>query len=130
MAYPWSHQEEAEQVGELLSYHHAKPKARYLVKFQDGETYVCVYDTDFESENSGELDIEMDDPRYDEFYQVVLRITEVVKSGPRPYNEYLSLDYRDFPALIKDADTGAIVYPAERNAADAEAAQGEVPQGE
>ncbi|NBO46386.1 MAG: hypothetical protein EBU85_05160 [Actinobacteria bacterium] len=129
MAFPWFHEEESKQVGELLDYHHAKPKARYLVQFSDGEAYVCVFDTAFESDNSGELEIEMDNPLYDEFFQVVLRITEILKPGPRQYNGFLSLDYRDFPTLINDADTGGTVYPAEANAADAGGVQGETSPG-
>jgi len=107
----WYHPEEEHEIGEILGYQHAHPDARYLVKFADGESYICVYDTAFESENSGELDIEMDDPLYDEFYMVGLQITEILQDGTRRYDKSLALDYRDFPTLIEDADTGTIIYP-------------------
>jgi len=107
----WYHPEEEHEVGVILSYQDEHPDARYLVKFVDGESYICTYDTAYESENSGELDIEMDDPRYDEFFRVELEIIETLKDGTRRYNEWLGLDYRDFPALIEDADTGAMIYP-------------------
>ena len=108
----WYHTEEEHQVGAVERYHGDHPRARYLVEFADGECYLCAYDMSFESENGCDLDIEPDDPRYDEFYQAVLRILETVKDGSRRYNEWLSIDYRDFPASIKDADTGTVVYPA------------------
>lgn len=108
----WFHPVEEGQVGAILGYHDEHPDARYLVEFADGESYVCKYFTSFDSENGGEFDIEMDDPRYDEFYVVSLDIIQIVSDGPRRYNDTLSLDYRDFPATITDADTGAVVYPA------------------
>lgn len=43
--------------------HHGEhPGTRYLIEFPGGESYICRYSTSYESENSGELDIEMDDP--------------------------------------------------------------------
>ena len=105
----WFHPEEAQQIGALMGYQHAHEDASYKVRFSDGESYICVYDTAFESENSGELDIEMDDPRYDEFYMVGLQITDILQDGTRRYDKSLALDYRDFPTLIEDADT--IIYP-------------------
>lgn len=110
----WFHEEEADQLGPLMVYQSAHPHARYLVEFADGESYACTYDTDYESENSGDLNIEMDDPRYDEFYQVAMDIIQTIENGPRRYHDALTLDYRDFPALIKDADTGAVIYPSEQ----------------
>ncbi|MGB7964111.1 MAG: hypothetical protein WCF12_14305 [Propionicimonas sp.] len=113
------HPEEEHQYGVVIDYKHAHPDARYLVEFGDGEAYKCAYADAYESENGGELDIEMDDPRYDEFHQVVFEVTEVVQRGRRPYNEWLSLDYRDWPAKITDVDTGTVVYPASWGAASA-----------
>ena len=111
MTMSWYHPEEEHQVGEILGYQDAHPDTRYLVKFADGESYICDYETSYDSENSGELDIEMEDPRYDEFFVVTLLITEILQDGTHRYNEWLSLDYRDFPALVEDADTGTIIYP-------------------
>lgn len=108
----WFHPEEAHQVGAVLRYERSHPGARYSVKFPDGESYVCCYDTDYESENSGDLDIEMDDPRYDEFYQIAMEIVETIQTGDRRYQDGLTLDYRDWPVLIKDLDSGTVVYPA------------------
>lgn len=55
----------------------------------------------------------MDDPRYDEFYQIAMEVLGTVKSGTRGYQTGLTLDYRDWPAFIKDFDSGTVVYPAE-----------------
>lgn len=54
----------------------------------------------------------MDDPRYDEFYQIAMTIAETIRDGGRRYQDGLTLDYRDWPALIKDVDRDAVVYPA------------------
>lgn len=58
----------------------------YKVEFVDGESYVCEFDASYDSDNSGELDIEMDDPQYDEFHQIVFEIVETVCDGHRRYN--------------------------------------------
>ena len=58
------------------------------------------------------MDIEMDDPRYDEFYQIAVDIVETIQAGGRRYHDGLTLDYRDWPTLIKDVDKDIVVYPA------------------
>ncbi len=105
------HPEEELQFGVLEQYEDKHPGTRYLVEFPDGESYVCRYFTSYESENGGELDLEMDDPRYDEFYQIAMKIVEMIRSGERRYQDVFTLDYRDWPTLIKDLDRGAVVYP-------------------
>ena len=55
----------------------------------------------------------MDDLRYDEFYQVAMNIVETIRTGARRHHEGFTLDYRDWPALIKDLDRGTTVYPNE-----------------
>lgn len=108
----WFHPEEEAQVGSVLQYEDDHAETKYLIEFADGESYVCEYFTSYESENGGEMDIGMDDPRYDEFYVISLDIIEVVADGPRRYNDTLSLDYRDFPARVTDVETRVVVYPA------------------
>ncbi len=109
----WFHQEEATQVGVLMGYEHEHSGTRYLVEFADGTTYVCVFDASYESENTGELDIEMDDPLYDEFYQVAMEVVETVRGDGRGPVDGLTLDYRDFPSRITDIDPGTVVYSAD-----------------
>ena len=113
---PNFHAEETAQVWALERYARAHPEAKYLVVFADGESYVCLFDTAYDSDNAGEFDIEMDHPMYDEFHQVSLEIIETVESGLRPYDEWLNLDYRDFPARIADVDAGTVVYPPDEGA--------------
>lgn len=108
----WFHPEEEGQIGTVLGYEHERPGTRYFVEFPDGESYVVIYFTSYESENSGDLDIEMDDPRYDEFHQVAMDIVQTIENGSRRCQNALTLDYRDFPSLIKDVDAGVVVYPA------------------
>jgi len=106
------HAEEEHQVWALEAYDTDHPGTRYLVEFSDGEAYICRFDTAYDSENSGELDIDEENPLYDEFHQVSMEIIEVRSRGLRPYDEWLNLDYRDWPARITDTDRGAVVYPA------------------
>ena len=108
------HRQEEFQFGVLYKYDDEHPGTRYLIEFPNGESYICRYFTSYESENSGDLDIEMDDPRYDEFYQIAMDIVETIQTGGRRYQEGLTLDYRDWPALIKDVDKDIVVYPAVR----------------
>ena len=108
------HPEEELQVAVLERYAHEHPETRFLVKFQDGETYLCEYEASWESENTADLDIEMDDPLYDQFYQVGFHVLEKVEPGTRGYVEggYFAVDYRDFPAKVTDMDTNTVVYAA------------------
>lgn len=112
VAMTYFHPEEEFQFGVLEEYDDNHPGIRYLVEFPDGESYVCRSFALYESENGGELDIEMDDPRYDEFYQIAMDIVETIETGGRRYHDGLTLDYRDWPALIKDVDRDAVVYRA------------------
>ncbi|WP_297004223.1 hypothetical protein [uncultured Corynebacterium sp.] len=47
----------------------------------------------------------------DEFYQIVFELPDHTGPGRRRYNEYLSIDYRDFPVRITDIDRNVVVYP-------------------
>lgn len=105
------HPEEEHQVCALEAYDSDHPGTRYLVEFPDGEAYICRLDTAYDSEHTGELDIDEDKPLYDEFHQVSLEIIKVKSRGLRSFDEWLNLDYRDWPACITDADRGAVVYP-------------------
>jgi hypothetical protein len=57
------HPEEESQFGVLSVYDDEHPGTRYLIEFPDGESYICRYFTDYESENSGDLDIDADEGR-------------------------------------------------------------------
>ncbi len=95
----WFNTIEEHQVGAIFGYQDER-RARYLVKFVDGESYVYVYFSAWDSANSGERDIDLEDPRYDESFQMGQKIVETVQTGSRRYDDGLSLDCRDFPARI------------------------------
>ncbi|MDY5126643.1 hypothetical protein ACRQF6_07495 [Actinotignum sp. GS-2025f] len=105
------HPEEDCQFGLVWDYDNQHPNAVYKISFSNGECYRAVYDTAYESDNCGELDIEMDDPQYDEFSVIDFEILEIVHDGPHRYSQYLSVDYRDFPEKIIDITNDTVVYP-------------------
>lgn len=61
-------------------------------------------------DNAGELGIEMDDPLYDEFHQVVIRVISEVNGSLRVVNGFVTIDYRDFPVRITECSTGQIIH--------------------
>ena len=105
------HPEEEFQVWVLYGYERSHPGTRYRIEFADSESYVCHFGAAYDSENGGELDIQDDNPLYDEFAQAAMEIIESIRGGLRRYDDALMLDYRDWPATIKNVDTGAVVYP-------------------
>lgn len=111
MTYSYFHPEEEFQVWVLEEYADEHPGTRYCVEFNDGESYICQFFAAFDSENSGELEIDTDDPRYDEFHVVTYSIRDTIQSGRRRYADNLSVDYRDFPTKVTDLGTGTVVYP-------------------
>ena len=52
-AMTYFHPQEEFQFQALYDYDEEHPGTRYLVEFPDGESYICRYCTDYESENSG-----------------------------------------------------------------------------
>lgn len=104
------HPEEEFQVWAVEGYEESHPGTRYLVEFADAESYICRFDTAYDSENGGELDIEEDNPLFDEFHQISLEILEVRHPGLRPYDQWLNLDYRDWPIRITDVGTSTVVF--------------------
>lgn len=64
-----------------------------------------------QQKSGGDLDIEDDNPLYSELAQTAMEIVESIHGGLRRYDNALMLDYRDWPATIKNVDTGAVLYP-------------------
>ena len=83
-----------------------------LAEIVNEETGIDAASVQSDKSFTGDLDIEMDDPRYDEFHQIWFTVTETLKPGPRGSDTALTVDYRDFPASIIDADTGTVIYLA------------------
>lgn len=105
------HPEEQHQVWSLYSYERDNPGTRYLITFPDGESYECLFDALYDSENGADLDIGEDNPLFDEFTQAALNIINIIHDGLRRVGDSLCLDYRDWPARINDIDTGRPVFP-------------------
>lgn len=107
------HPEEEFQVSALERHAFANPDVRNLVEFADGRELPMRIRSVWESENTGDLDIKMDDPLYDEFHQVGLHALEVVQAGPQDFtkDEYVAIDYRDFPAKVTDVAIRTVVCP-------------------
>lgn len=106
------HEEEGTTIVPTEIYTDTHPGVELLIEFASGEAYIGTFFTAYDTDNSGELDIEDDDPRYDEFFQIVFAIERIVKDGPHRYDKYLTLDYRDYPAKITDITNNVVVYPA------------------
>lgn len=109
----WYHPEiEEDTIGVIMDYTDEHWDEKLKIEFANGESYIATFFAAYESENSGELDIDEDDPRYDQFYVVSFTITDVLQDGARRYKDALPIDYRDFPTRITNADTGHIIYEA------------------
>ena len=107
----WYHPEiEEHTIGAVMDYTDKHRDEILKIEFADGESYIATFFAAYESENTGELDIDESDARYDQFYVVSFVITKILQDGTRRYNDSLSLDYRDFPTRITNADTGHIIY--------------------
>jgi hypothetical protein len=44
-----------------------------------------------------------------------MNIVETVRSGARRYQDGLTMDYRDWPTLIKDVDREIVIYRGSTN---------------
>ena len=107
----YEHPEELYQTWYCIGYANQHPKATYKLEWDDSDAYEVVFDSAWESENGGELDIEEDDPRYDEFEQCSYLITKIIRDGAHRYQRSVTIDYRDFPDRITDLTNGVQVYP-------------------
>ena len=107
------HEIERQQTVHAIGYGIENPKATYLLEWSDGEAYEAEFFSAWESDNGGELEIDDDDPRYDEFHQCSYDITRIIKDGSRRYHHAITIDYRDFPSRITDLTNHITVYPAE-----------------
>ena len=85
MTYPSLQPEEEFQVWTFENYADEDPGRRFMIEFADGESYICLFDTAYDSENGGEFTIEMDHPKYDEFHHVSREIIETIQWGLRLY---------------------------------------------
>lgn len=69
-----------------------------VLKWKDGSQVCGIYDSYIEDE----LDYEMDDERYEEFWSFVFKAVDLIGAPPIyiTEDEYFCIDYRNFPDEI------------------------------
>lgn len=112
------HEEERSTIWVLEAYEDEHPNTTYVVTFKEGDSYLSVFDTEFEDST----DCDEGDPRFDEFMTIWMRVERVIKlgtncddiNGPNGLIEHgmLDLNYRHFPVRITTED-GTVVYRKE-----------------
>lgn len=104
------HIEERTTVAPLENYAYAHLGQNLTLTFAEGDCYVCRVFTAYESDNS----LDLDDPAYDEFYEIAFRIVETLVDGPNKEEGYgtVLVNYRHFPVLVT-AEDGVEVYRSE-----------------
>lgn len=109
------HEEEKETICKLDD--GGKPYSPVIMTFPEGDSYLCEFETDYESMN--EYDVE--DPRFDEFWEMVYRVRTVLVPGSNlGYETYpdgrkepvLVITYKHFPSLVTLED-GTVLYGAD-----------------
>ncbi len=102
------HEEERDTVYPILRAVESYPDGTpFRLTFPEGDCYVCTYFTSYDSENG----LELDDPLYDEWYEIFFEIQEVVEPGPNGSEEYMSVlvYYQRVPERIETLD-GTCVF--------------------
>ena len=104
------HIEERTTIAPLENYIDLHPKQSLTLTFDEGDVYVCEIFTAYESDNG----LALDDPDYDEFYEIAFLIRETLADGPNKEDGYgtVLLNYKHFPARIV-AEDGTEVYRRE-----------------
>ena len=107
------HPEEQYKTFYVISYAGNHPSSVYRIEWSGVDSYEGTYDGAWNSDNSGDFDINDGDSRYDEFEQCSFRITRVIHDGVHRYSNSVTIDYRDFPDRIVDISSGVLVFPNE-----------------
>jgi len=108
------HESERDTVWVLDAFATKHPDTILRLEFSDGESYLCVFLTAYESDNSWELDEGLEEMPV-EYFALGYRVIEVIREGRHglQVGEYFEISYRDFPALVITED-GAQIYPASK----------------
>lgn len=108
------HEEEKETICKLDK--NGKPYSPVIMTFPEGDSYLCEFETDYESMN----EYEEDDPRFDEYWELVYQVSNVMVPGPNLDHEtfpdgtkkpIVIITYKHFPSLVTLED-GTVVYDA------------------
>ena len=104
------HVEERATIDPLDKYINSHENNRLTLTFAEGDTYVCDLLTAYEADNG----LALDDPAYDEFYEIAFLIRETLADGPNKEEGYgtVLVNYKHFPARIV-AEDGTEVYRRE-----------------
>lgn len=113
---PLFHEEEKTTIWVLESHEDEHPGTRYIISFNEGDRYLCEFFTAFEDMN----EFEDNDPRFDEYMTIWMRVKRVIKRGPNvedlegpdgiEKDALLDLNYQHFPSVITTKN-GEQVYP-------------------
>lgn len=103
------HEEERNTTSFLEAYEGEHRGEPLVLEFREGDSYKCQFDTAYESDNG----LEVDDSGYDEFYELVYKVLEVIIPGPNCEKPEcgLCINYRNFPVKVTTSE-GAVIYRA------------------
>ena len=105
------HKEEKNTVALLEAYEKSHLGARVVLEFVEGDAYQCQFFTSYESDNC----LELDDPDFDEYYELVYKVLKVISPGSNCYKSesgiWLSVNYKHFPWRVTET-SGKIIYEA------------------
>jgi hypothetical protein len=103
--------EEEDTVAVLYRYTHKDIDAHLTFEYENGEAYVCKYETAYDSDNQWEID-EGIDTREEDFFALAYHVLDVLQTGSHGFvaGEYIDIDYRDFPKRVV-AEDGTVIYP-------------------
>lgn len=103
------HNEEKHTTAFLESYEDSHPNSPIIMTFTEGDIYKCQFYTAYESDNG----LELDNPDYDEFYELVYKVLETITLGNNSYKEkserWITVNYKHFPICITN-ESGLIIY--------------------
>ena len=112
------HEEEKDTIAKLDE-KDGKPYSPVIMTFLEGDSYLCEFDTDYESMN----EYDDDDPRFDEFWEMIYRVQRIIQDGSNLTYQILPdgskepilvITYKHFPSLVTLED-GTIIYKDSRN---------------
>ena len=110
------HEEEKETICKLDD-ENGKPYSPVIMTFAEGDSYLCKFETDFESMN----EYDDNDPRFDEFWEMWYEVVDTFVDGPNSETMThsdgsesmgIALTYRHFPIKIETLD-GRVLYSIE-----------------
>lgn len=106
----------------LDSYREAHPSEKLCFTFEAGDSYLCSFETAYDSDNEEEVDqLGVAEEEFNEDVYVIERVISLGSSGKsdaspegpqKKKGSYLCINYRHFPERITTED-GEVVYERE-----------------